>query len=244
MTLNLDGDLRVLAEPGRLPAQHFLGLRRQGRRVDNKVDAVADIHHEIAFRARNGGLGARLGRGVVLVAPRNDAQPQQQNDDPKAGNLTQHLSHSSKFERYAVGRQPTQPRDSTPKLPNPPSGSTGTRFALRDHALTSPTYLSKGDHAGSEAKPGVDTGRSLYPVTSTLKSFGPPCSPGLSRKNMRTRPFGAQVGPSLWNPSVSILSPEPSGFITPMANRPPFILVKATWSPRGDQTGVEYRPSP
>ena len=29
-------------------------------------------------------------------------------------------------------------------------------------------YLSKGDHAGSEAKPGVDTSRSLRPVRSTI----------------------------------------------------------------------------
>ena len=35
---------------------------------------------------------------------------------------------------------------------------------------------------------------------------------------MMTRPFGENVGPSLWNPSVSIRSPVPSGFITPIAN--------------------------
>jgi hypothetical protein len=29
-------------------------------------------------------------------------------------------------------------------------------------------YLSKGDHAGSEAKPGVETSRSLRPVRSTV----------------------------------------------------------------------------
>ena len=43
---------------------------------------------------------------------------------------------------------------------------------------------------------------------------GPPEAPGDSLKNISTRPFGAQVGPSLWKPSVRILSPEPSGFIT------------------------------
>ena len=35
-----------------------------------------------------------------------------------------------------------------------------------------------------------------------------------------TRPFGDQVGPSLWKPSVKIRSPEPSGRITPIANEP------------------------
>ena len=59
------------------------------------------------------------------------------------------------------------------------------------------------------------------------------------RKNMMTRPFGAQVGPSLWKPEVRMRSPEPSGRITPIENRPPDCLVKAIRSPRGDQTGVE-----
>jgi len=40
-------------------------------------------------------------------------------------------------------------------------------------------------------------------------------------------PFGAQVGPSLWKPSVRMRSPEPSGLMMPMAKVPPFCLVKA-----------------
>src|SRR5215207_207857 len=101
-----------------------------------------------------------------------------------------------------------------------------------------------GDQAGSEPKDGVATRRSLYPVRSMEKSLGPPPAPGDSRKNISTLPFGAQVGPSLWKPSVRMRSPEPSGFITPMENLPPDCLVKAIRSPRGDQTGVEYEPSP
>ncbi len=54
-----------------------------------------------------------------------------------------------------------------------------------------------------------------------------PGPPIWSLKNMMTRPLGANVGPSLWNPSVSVRSPDPSGFITPMANLPPACLVKA-----------------
>ena len=79
------------------------------------------------------------------------------------------------------------------------------------------SYESKGDHAGSEAKPGVGTRCSLRPEISTVNSDGPPLPPG-SRKNIRTRPFGAKVGPSLWNPEVRIRSPEPSGFMMPMEN--------------------------
>ena len=45
-----------------------------------------------------------------------------------------------------------------------------------------------------------------------------PGLPTVSLKYMITRPLGAKVGPSLWNPSVRMRSPEPSGFITPMAN--------------------------
>ena len=56
---------------------------------------------------------------------------------------------------------------------------------------------------------------------------------------MITRPFGAQVGPSLWKPVVRMRSPEPSGRITPIENLPPDCLVKAIRSPFGDQTGVE-----
>ena len=36
----------------------------------------------------------------------------------------------------------------------------------------------------------------------------------------------------------------PSVRITPIWNRPAFCLVKAIKSPRGDQTGVPYRPDP
>jgi len=35
-------------------------------------------------------------------------------------------------------------------------------------------------------------------------------------KNIKTRPLGAQVGPSAWKASVSMRSPEPSGRITPI----------------------------
>ena len=44
---------------------------------------------------------------------------------------------------------------------------------------------------------------------------------------MITRPFGAQVGPSLWKPSVSMRSPEPSGLMMPMENWPRACPVKA-----------------
>src|ERR1700690_2448628 len=85
---------------------------------------------------------------------------------------------------------------------------------------------SSGDHAGSDAKPGVGTRSSLRPEISTVNKEGPPLPPG-SRKNIRTRPFGANVGPSLWNPEVRIRSPEPSGFMMPMENCPLPCLVKA-----------------
>src|SRR5581483_2017993 len=71
-----------------------------------------------------------------------------------------------------------------------------------------------------------------------VNSDGPPLAPE-SRKNMMTRPFGQNVGHSLWKPSVSSRSPEPSGLVTPMPNLPPPFLVKAMSSPRGDQPGVE-----
>ena len=71
-----------------------------------------------------------------------------------------------------------------------------------------------------------------------MKSDGPPAPPA-SRKNISTRPFGAQVGPSLWKPSVRMRSPEPSGLHDADRELPPVCLVKAMRSPRGDQTGVE-----
>ena len=40
-------------------------------------------------------------------------------------------------------------------------------------------------------------------------------------------PFGAHDGPSLWKPSVRSRSPEPSGFMTPIAKPPAVRLVKA-----------------
>src|SRR4029079_13927359 len=85
---------------------------------------------------------------------------------------------------------------------------------------------NSGDQAGSEAKLGVGTRCSLRPAISTVNSDGPAFPPG-SRKNMITRPLGAKVGPSLWNPSVRIRSPDPSGFITPIAHLPPDCRVKA-----------------
>src|SRR3954451_5145800 len=87
-------------------------------------------------------------------------------------------------------------------------------------------YDSSGDHAGSEANPGVGTRCSLRPEISTVYSDGPPFPPG-SRKNISTRPFGANVGPSLWKPEVRIRSPEPSVFMMPIENWPPPCLVKA-----------------
>jgi hypothetical protein len=93
------------------------------------------------------------------------------------------------------------------------SGEVGFRFAVEDGANTKPervpdsegtdprsnvvqSYFNNGDHAGSDANPGVLKSCSLRPLTSTVYSDGPPFPPG-SRKNMITRPFGDQVGPSL-----------------------------------------------
>src|SRR3954451_15682162 len=81
-----------------------------------------------------------------------------------------------------------------------------------------------GDQAGSDAKPGVGTRCSFRPVMSTVNSEGPALPPG-SRKNMMTRPFGANVGPSLWKPEVRMRSPGPSGFMMPMAKAPWVCLV-------------------
>src|SRR5579863_10542985 len=88
------------------------------------------------------------------------------------------------------------------------------------------SYESSGDHAGSDANPGVGTRNSLRPEMSTVNNEGPPLPPG-SRKNISTRPLGAKVGPSLWNPEVKIRSPDPSGFMMPIENCPLPCLVKA-----------------
>src|SRR5450756_466174 len=87
-------------------------------------------------------------------------------------------------------------------------------------------YDNNGDQAGSDAKPGVGTRCSLRPEISTVNSEGPLLPPG-SRKNIKTRPFGAKVGPSLWYPLVRIRSPDPSGFMMPIENCPSPCLVKA-----------------
>src|SRR5260370_5677901 len=99
----------------------------------------------------------------------------------------------------------------------------------------------KGDQAGSDASVGVGTGRSKRPVMSIWFSVTDPARPpelGCWRKNIRTRPLGAQVGPSTRKPLASMRSPLPSVRITPMPKLPPVILVKAMKSPRGDHTGV------
>src|ERR1700730_12753266 len=105
--------------------------------------------------------------------------------------------------------------------------------------LVRANQLIKGDHAGSEAKAGVMIRDSLKPLRSLVHSCGPPLAPGVSRKNISMRPFGAHVGPSLWEPSVRIFSPEPSGLMTPIANRPLLRRVNAIRLPLGDHTGVE-----
>src|SRR5260221_11863615 len=96
----------------------------------------------------------------------------------------------------------------------------------RLHGHMEPAQDNSGDHAGSDAKPGVGTRNSLRPEISTVNKDGPPLPPG-SRKNITTRPFGAKVGPSLWKPAVRIRSSLPSGFMMPIANCPPPCLVKA-----------------
>ena len=99
----------------------------------------------------------------------------------------------------------------------------------------------KGDHAGSEASSGVTSrARCTRSGRWNRAARGRPSRrwAGSLRKNISTRPLGAQVGPSTWKPSARIRSPQPSGRITPMEKLPPLILVKAIRSPRGDQTGV------
>src|SRR5258708_21359190 len=107
------------------------------------------------------------------------------------------------------------------------------------HSARPDCYDSSGDQAGSEAIPGVGTRCSLRPEISTVNSEGPPLPPG-SRKNIKTRPLGAKVCPSLSNPLVRIRSPEPSGFMMPMDNFPLPCLAKSMYSPRADHAGVDY----
>src|ERR1700722_4175710 len=112
-------------------------------------------------------------------------------------------------------------------------------------------HAARGDHAGSEAAVGVPTTRSLKPVMSidTRREEKPEprlSRPAACRQNIRTRPFGAKVGPSTEKPSDRMRSPEPSGCMTPIEKLPasPPNRVKAMRSPRGDHTGVAYRPDP
>src|SRR5665213_3825431 len=85
---------------------------------------------------------------------------------------------------------------------------------VKSRTLVPELHDNSGDHAGSEAKPGVGTFCSFRPEISIVNKEGPELPPG-SRKNMMTRPLGQKVGPSLWNPSVRMRSPLPSGFMTP-----------------------------
>ena len=109
-------------------------------------------------------------------------------------------------------------------------------------------YCRSGDQAGSLASAGVTTRLSLNPVISMRYKCVSPPSPvsdtGCCLKYIKTRPFGAQVGASTKKPRANKRSPLPSTFITPMKNSPRYILVKAIISPRGDHTGVAYRPLP
>src|SRR5258706_16477513 len=124
-----------------------------------------------------------------------------------------------------------------PGLSLSPQAGRGRRGAA-PHAARQPAHANSGDHAGSDAKLGVGTLSSLRPVISMVWSAGPVLPPE-SRKNIRTRPLGAKVGPSLWKPSVRMRSPLPSTPMTPIAKLPWPCLVNALRSPRGDHTGVE-----
>src|SRR5580658_11071620 len=81
-------------------------------------------------------------------------------------------------------------------------------------------YWIKGDHAGSDASPGVWTRCSLRPVTS-IDQICEPCPPRKVRENISTRPLGAQVGPSSSQPVEIIRAPLPSGRMTPTRKVPP-----------------------
>src|SRR5580704_3465982 len=121
----------------------------------------------------------------------------------------------SRAEKHLVWLMPSELRHLEGR-PDPRKAF-GTVAVLRHGIRALPAHDNRGDQAGSDAKLGVGVRCSLRPVTSTVNSAGPPPPPG-SRKNMMTRPFGDQVGPSLWNPSVRIRSPEPSGCMMPIAN--------------------------
>ena len=76
-----------------------------------------------------------------------------------------------------------------------------------------------GDQAGSDASAGVIIFNSLKPVTSILKRLTLPDFLFLGLfclKYIYTLPFGAHVGPSTKYPFANNLSPDPSGFITPI----------------------------
>lgn len=59
-----------------------------------------------------------------------------------------------------------------------------------------------GDHAGSDAAVRICKRFKFRPDMSIENSAGWPLAPALSRVNISTLPFGAQVGPSSRNEAV------------------------------------------
>src|SRR5690606_30498676 len=108
-----------------------------------------------------------------------------------------------------------------------------TRLAAGMHATGTKTHYGRiGPQAGSDPSSGVGILRALTPVRSTDQRSGRP-EPRAARKNISTRPLGAQLGPSSPQLSVSVRSPPPPGPMMPMRKAPPPMRVNAIRSPRG-----------
>ena len=128
-----------------------------------------------------------------------------------------------------------------------PNGKSRNRIA--SHArLPTYSYVPKGDHAGSEASTGVTTGVRCSPSRRWYKARATPRPSRLRGFRARTSARGRSARRSaLHQPAIGEDDAHPSHRDASRRwriGRVAGIRVKAIRSPRGDHTGVAYRPLP
>ena len=159
--------------PHRRPPRAQLDAGAEARRVGGADPAGA--------AARTGGAGG-IGEGLVRMAA-GGQQQQRGSDGDEASDHGLFFRQGGAMEMWPAAR-----------------GKAGGEQLSKDrgHRVGGhPVRAAVGDQSGSDASVGVETSRSLYPLTSMVNRRLRPDRD--CRLNMITRPFGAQVGLSSRN---------------------------------------------
>src|SRR6185312_10207908 len=140
MPLDRDGDVSVPLHPLGLALQDLLALGGDVGAIVREEDPVAGRRRQVLLRARRITGGARADPGGSGADAGDTDQP------------CKHRPYS--LSRFGICVSPRAER----KAPYPPVSSGADYIVI--------FYRSKGDHAGSEASPGVLISRWLLPVRS------------------------------------------------------------------------------